>query len=56
MERAQCQFQNGHFGEASDQVFSDVDGANEVPKIILQNSSRRVVDDFIPNLTGPRSC
>jgi hypothetical protein len=43
---------NGHFGEVADQAFSDVDGADEVREIIHQNSSRRVVDDFIPNLTG----
>lgn len=46
---------NGRFGEASDKVFSDVDGADEVREIIHQNSSRRVVDDFILNLTGPKT-
>ncbi|KAJ6012224.1 hypothetical protein N7522_002579 [Penicillium canescens] len=44
---------NGRFSEASDQVFSDVDGADEVCEIIHLNSSRQVVDDFIPNLTFP---
>jgi hypothetical protein len=46
---------NRRFGEVSDQVFSDVDGADEVREIIHQHSSRRVVDDFVPNLTGPQT-
>ncbi|KAL3478876.1 NAD(P)-binding protein [Aspergillus californicus] len=45
----------GRYGEGAEKVFSDVDGADEVRDIIHQYSNKRVVDDFILNLTGART-
>ncbi|KAJ0418657.1 NAD(P)-binding protein [Aspergillus carlsbadensis] len=45
----------GRFGEGSDETFSDVDGAEQLREIITRNAGRRVVDNFILNLTGPKT-
>lgn len=45
---------NGTFGQKSSKVFSDVDGADEVRHLIQQNAAKRVVDNFILNLVGPK--
>jgi nucleoside-diphosphate-sugar epimerase len=45
----------GRFGEGSDETFSDIDGANKLREMITQNASRRVVDNVILNLTGPKT-
>ncbi|RJE21099.1 hypothetical protein PHISCL_06563 [Aspergillus sclerotialis] len=46
---------NGTFGKANDKVFSDVDGADEVRDIIQKNSAKRVVDNLLINITGPKT-
>ncbi|PKY03699.1 NAD(P)-binding protein [Aspergillus campestris IBT 28561] len=46
---------NGTYGEGTDKTFSDLDGADEVREIIHQNSATRAVDDFILNLTSPKT-
>ncbi|GFF34281.1 uncharacterized protein YLL056C [Aspergillus udagawae] len=46
---------NGTYGEGTDKVFGDVDDADAVRKIIRQNATRRVVDDFILKLTVPKT-
>ncbi|GIK06741.1 hypothetical protein Aspvir_002391 [Aspergillus viridinutans] len=46
---------NGTYGEGTDKVFGDVDNADAVRDIIRQNATRRVVDDFVLNLTGPKT-
>lgn len=46
---------SGTYGEKSDKVYSDVDGADEVRQLIQQNSSKRVVDNKLLNLTGPKT-
>ncbi|KAL2813383.1 hypothetical protein BJX63DRAFT_394273 [Aspergillus granulosus] len=43
------------FGEGTDEIFSDVDGAEKLRDIITHNASRRVVDNFILKLTGPKT-
>ncbi|KAL4863614.1 hypothetical protein BDV12DRAFT_177307 [Aspergillus spectabilis] len=43
------------YGERSDEIFSDVDGVEVVRDIIHQNAKTRVVDEFILNLSGPRT-
>jgi hypothetical protein len=45
----------GTYGEGTDKIFGDVDDANAVRDIIRQNATRRVVDNFILNLTGPKT-
>jgi nucleoside-diphosphate-sugar epimerase len=46
---------SGTYGEKSDKVYSDVDGADEVRQLIQQNSAKRVVDNKLLNLTGPKT-
>ncbi|KAL2838520.1 NAD(P)-binding protein [Aspergillus pseudoustus] len=43
------------FGQGNDEVFSDVDDADKVRDIITQNAGRRVVDDFILKVAGPKT-
>ncbi|KAL3456960.1 hypothetical protein BJX64DRAFT_293560, partial [Aspergillus heterothallicus] len=43
------------FGEGTDETFSDVDGADKLRDIIAQNANIRVVDDFVLNLSGPKT-
>lgn len=43
------------YGEKSDKVFSDVDGADEFRNLVQQYSGSRVVDSFLLNLTGPKT-
>lgn len=44
---------NGTYGEGTDKVFGDLHDADAVREIIRQNATRRVVDNFILNLTVP---
>ncbi|KAF7122742.1 hypothetical protein CNMCM5793_000852 [Aspergillus hiratsukae] len=46
---------NGTYGEGTDKVFGDVHDADAVREIIRQNATRRVVDNFILNLTAPKT-
>ncbi|CRG83248.1 Dynein heavy chain 5, axonemal [Talaromyces islandicus] len=46
---------SGTYGQGTGYVYSDVDGADEFREIISQNKDRRVVDNFLLNLTGPRT-
>jgi hypothetical protein len=45
----------GTYGEGTDKIFGDVNDADAVRDIIRQNATRRVVDNFILNLTGPKT-
>ena len=46
---------NGTFGQKRNKVYSDVDGADEVRDLIQQNAARRVVDNMILNMVGPKT-
>lgn len=46
---------HGTYGEGSDGIFGDVDDADVVREIIRDNATRRAVDNFILNLSGPRT-
>ncbi|KAA8650812.1 hypothetical protein EYZ11_006200 [Aspergillus tanneri] len=46
---------NSTYGQGTDKVFSDVDGANEVRDIIHQNAAKRAIDNFLLNLAGPKT-
>ncbi|KAF9894022.1 hypothetical protein FE257_008994 [Aspergillus nanangensis] len=43
---------NGTFGEPTDKVYSDVDGVHELQDLIRQNSSTRLVDNYLLGVSG----
>ncbi|KAI9370258.1 hypothetical protein BJX61DRAFT_544788 [Aspergillus egyptiacus] len=45
----------GRYGAGTDKVFGDVDDAAEIRDIIKKNPVKRAVDNFILDLTGPRT-
>lgn len=46
---------NNRFGEAAGKFYDDVNDASEIRDIIKQNADTRVADNYLVNLSGPRT-